>query len=105
METITEFSMMAVAIGRVQGGVQSLSRSLYPWLIPAEKSAEFFGFYIMPGKFAAVISPLLMGLTGMLTGQSPAFHSNHCLPIYRWKAHFSCLVNEKEETRLARQME
>jgi UMF1 family MFS transporter len=67
-----EFYMMAVAIGLVQGGIQSLSRSYYARLIPAEKSAEFFGFYNMLGKFAAVIGPLLVGWTAAVTGSSRA---------------------------------
>ena len=62
MRTRNEFIMMAILIGLVQGGVQSLSRSYFARLIPAEKSGEFFGFYNMMGKFAAVLGPLLMGL-------------------------------------------
>lgn len=62
MRTRNEFIAMAIMIGLVQGGVQSLSRSYFARLIPAEKSGEFFGFYNMMGKFAAVLGPLLMGL-------------------------------------------
>jgi UMF1 family MFS transporter len=61
-----EFFIMAGAIGLVQGGVQALSRSFYARIIPADKSAEYFGFYNMLGKFAAVIGPVLMGGTGLL---------------------------------------
>ena len=63
-----EFYALAIAIGLVQGGVQALSRSLYSRLIPAESAAEFFGFYNMIGKFAAVIGPVLMGLVSSVTG-------------------------------------
>jgi len=59
-----------VAIGLVQGGVQSLSRSYFGRLIPADRPAEFFGFYNMMGKFASVLGPLLMGFTALLTGSS-----------------------------------
>ncbi|MDX1443813.1 MAG: MFS transporter [Gammaproteobacteria bacterium] len=72
LDTVIEFYMMAVAIGLVQGGVQSLSRSYYARLIPADKSAEFFGFYGMLGKFATIIGPFLMGWVGVLTG-SPRY--------------------------------
>jgi UMF1 family MFS transporter len=61
-----EFFAMAVAIGLVQGGVQALSRSLYAHLIPREAAGEFFGFYNLLGKFAAVIGPLLMGWTAVV---------------------------------------
>lgn len=72
METVSEFYTLAVVVGLVQGGVQALSRSLYSRMIPADKSAEFFGFYNMLGKFAAVIGPMLVGWVGLMTG-SPRF--------------------------------
>jgi len=68
MDSTWEFYALAVTIGLVQGGVQALSRSFYARLIPPEKSAEFFGFYNMLGKFAAVIGPVLMGWVGVVTG-------------------------------------
>lgn len=68
MTHVREFYLLAVAIGLVQGGVQSLSRSLYARLIPVGKSAEFFGFYNMLGKFAAVLGPMLMGIVSLATG-------------------------------------
>jgi UMF1 family MFS transporter len=70
MQHVHEFYMLAVVIGLVQGGVQSLSRSLYARIIPSDKSGEFFGFYNMMGKFAAVIGPVLMGSVALLTDDS-----------------------------------
>jgi len=66
MQAKWEFYVMAVAIGLVQGGIQALSRSMYARMIPADKSAEFFGFYNMLGKFAVVIGPIMMGGVGLL---------------------------------------
>lgn len=68
METSLEFYGLAIIIGLVQGGVQALSRSLYARFIPAGKSAEFFGFYNMLGKFAAIIGPVLVGTVSVLSG-------------------------------------
>lgn len=68
MDREIEFYGLAVAVGLVQGGVQSLSRSFYAKLIPPENAARFFGFYDMLGKFAAVIGPALMGWVGLVTG-------------------------------------
>ncbi|MDX9823958.1 MAG: MFS transporter [Sphaerochaeta sp.] len=48
--------------------MQALSRSYYTRLIPKERSAEFFGFFNMLGKFAAIIGPLLMGIVTLVTG-------------------------------------
>jgi UMF1 family MFS transporter len=72
MDSTWEFYALAVTIGLVQGGVQALSRSFYARLIPPDKSAEFFGFYNMLGKFAAVIGPVLMGVVGVVTGNPRA---------------------------------
>ena len=55
------FYIIAGMIGCFQGGIQTLSRSLYARIIPENKSGQFFGFFNMWGKFAAVIGPLLMG--------------------------------------------
>ncbi len=58
-----EFFFMACIIGLVQGGVQALSRALYARIIPAEKSAEYFGFYNMMSRFATIKGPLLIAST------------------------------------------
>lgn len=68
MDSSLEFYGLAVTIGLVQGGIQALSRSLYARMIPSDKSAEFFGFYNMLGKFAAVIGPFLVGVVSIATG-------------------------------------
>jgi len=60
-----EFYILAVAIGLVQGGIQALSRSYYSRLIPHNHAAEFYGFYNMLGKFAAIVGPSLMGFAGL----------------------------------------
>lgn len=70
MTNVTEFYLMAAAIGCVQGAIQAMSRSYYGRLIPADRAGEFYGFYNMMGKFAAVLGPLLMGTTALLTGNS-----------------------------------
>lgn len=72
IETTTEFYALAVFIGLFQGGIQALSRSLYSTLIPQEQAGQFFGFYNMFGKFAAVIGPLLMGVTGLVLADTRA---------------------------------
>jgi len=61
-----EFYILAIAIGLVQGGIQALSRSYYSRLIPKNQAAEYYGFYNMLGKFAAIIGPALMGIVGLV---------------------------------------
>ncbi len=67
---VRHFYLLAITIGLVQGGIQSLSRSYYASLVPEGKQGEFFGFYNMMGKFAAVIGPTLVGVTALLTGDT-----------------------------------
>lgn len=68
IRTEQEFYYIAIMIGLVQGGVQSLSRALYTRLIPADRVAEFFGFYNIMGKSAVFLGPLLMGTVTVMTG-------------------------------------
>jgi UMF1 family MFS transporter len=68
LDSALEFYLMAATLGLVQGGVQSLSRSMYGRLVPEGKSAEYFGFYNMVGKFGTVLGPALMGGAAMLMG-------------------------------------
>jgi UMF1 family MFS transporter len=63
-----EFYALAVLVGLVQGGVQSLSRSVFARLIPTARAGEYFGFYNMLGKFAAVLGPVLVGVMATLSG-------------------------------------
>ena len=64
-----EFYILAVVIGLAQGGIQALSRSYYSRLIPKDKAAEFYGFYNMLGKFAAIIGPTLMAVVGLIASR------------------------------------
>jgi len=70
MDTAKEFYILAIIIGLVQGGIQSLSRSFYARLIPKAQAAEFFGFYNMLGKFAAVLGPLMIGVIAAVSDSS-----------------------------------
>ncbi|MBQ8604356.1 MAG: MFS transporter [Oscillospiraceae bacterium] len=57
-----QFWMLAVLIATSQGGIQSMSRSMYGKLIPDKsRSGEFFGFYDIFGKFSAIMGPTLFG--------------------------------------------
>lgn len=68
LQTERQFFIMASIVGLVQGGVQSLSRSYFSRLIPPQQSGEYFGFYNMLGKFAAVLGPLVMGSVAIMFG-------------------------------------
>jgi UMF1 family MFS transporter len=65
-----EFLAMAVVIGMVQGGAQALTRSLYASLIPAHKSAEFFGLFVFASKVAGFGGPVLFDVVQSVTGSN-----------------------------------
>jgi len=58
--------ILAISIALVQGGIQALSRSFYAKITPREKSAEYFGFYNMIGKFSVVLGPVLIGTVAIV---------------------------------------
>ena len=69
MTNETQFYILAVCIGLFQGGIQALSRSYFSRLIPEGENSQFYGFFNMLGKFAAIIGPLLLGVVTLITKQ------------------------------------
>ena len=67
MDSAIEFFIMASIIGLVQGGVQAISRSYFSSLIPANKAAEFFGFYNFIGKSSVFIGPFMVSGIALIT--------------------------------------
>ncbi len=70
MQTEVHFFLLASLVGLFQGGIQALSRSFYARLVPVSRAGEFFGFFNMLGKFAAVLGPFLMGAVTLFSGSS-----------------------------------
>lgn len=70
IETIMDFWILAMLVATSQGGIQALSRSYFGKLVPKQNANEFFGFYNIFGKFAAISGPLLVGVTSQITGNS-----------------------------------
>ena len=69
MRTEYHFYALAIAVGLVMGGIQSLSRSTYSKLMPVTKdTASFFSFYDITEKIAIVIGLSLFGYIEELTG-------------------------------------
>lgn len=65
----TEFYILAIVVGLVMGGIQSLSRSTYSKLIPQDipDSASFFSFYDVTEKIAIVGGMFSFGLVDDIT--------------------------------------
>lgn len=62
------FWIMAFMVGTVQGGIQAISRSYFGKLVPPSRATEYFGFYDIFGKFAAVLGPVFVAVFSSLTG-------------------------------------
>jgi MFS transporter, UMF1 family len=70
LKTTLDFWILAMLVASSQGGIQALSRSYFAKLVPKESSNEFFGFYSIFYKFAAILGPFLVGFTAQLTGNT-----------------------------------
>ncbi|MBG0764429.1 MAG: MFS transporter, partial [Tissierellales bacterium] len=70
INSISQVFVLGALIGSAQGGIQALSRSYYAKIIPKVNSNEFFGFYNIFGKFAAILGPFIMAFTTDVTGSA-----------------------------------
>ncbi len=68
MSSALHFFILAICVGMVQGGAQAISRSIFGSMVPDNKQAEFFGFYGISSKFAAVMGPFAFAFIGQVTG-------------------------------------
>ena len=66
---IYPFYVLAVVVGFVMGGIQSLSRSTYSKLMPATNdTTSYFSFFDVTEKIAIVIGMFAFGYITQLTG-------------------------------------
>jgi UMF1 family MFS transporter len=61
VQSKTQFFAIAVFAGSGLGAIQAASRAFMASLIPVGREGDFFGFYHLCGKSAAVLGPLLFG--------------------------------------------
>lgn len=66
--TRTWLWVAAIIIGIFIGPNQSASRSLMGRFVPANKQAEFFGFFAFSGKITAFLGPLVLGIATQAFG-------------------------------------
>jgi len=70
MDSAAEYFALGGIVGLVMGGSQALSRSLYARLIPADRSAEFFGYYSVVSRLSAIAGPLVFAAVAQATGSA-----------------------------------
>jgi UMF1 family MFS transporter len=84
------FYVLALTVGLVMGGIQSLSRSTYSKLMPETKdTASYFSYYDLTEKIAIVIG---MGSFGLITQQMGMKNSVISLAIF-FVLGFACLYS------------
>ena len=57
-------------MGLFQGGIQALSRSEFGKLIPKDHANEYYGFFDIFGKYAAILGTFLMSVFTQVTGNA-----------------------------------
>ena len=65
-----EFWILAFCVGLFQGGIQALSRSEFGKLIPKDHANEYYGFFDIFGKYAAIMGTFLMSVFTQITGNA-----------------------------------
>ncbi len=68
VQTQGQFYMLAVVAGTGLGAIQAASRTFMATLIPRGREGEFFGCYVLCGKTASILGPLLFGAVSHATG-------------------------------------
>ena len=68
LRSAPEFWFLAIMVGLFQGGIQALSRSQFGKLCPKEHANEYFGFFDIFGKYAAIMGTFIVGTMTALTG-------------------------------------
>lgn len=68
VETKEAFYVVGLVAGLAIGSSQAASRALIALMTPPGKSAEFFGFFALTEKFAAIMGPLVYGTISAWTG-------------------------------------
>jgi len=68
VQTRGQFYLLAVLAGTGLGAIQAASRTFMATLVPHGREGEFFGFYNLCGKSAAVLGPLVFGAVSAATG-------------------------------------
>lgn len=66
-------------LGLVLGSTQSLCRSMFVRLFPADRSGEYFGFHALAGRASSALGPLLFGAVAALAGSQRAAMSSLAL--------------------------
>lgn len=68
LHTLIDFGILAFGVGCFQGSIQSLSRSYFSKIIPAENSGEYFGIYDIFAKGASFLGSAVIAWVKLAGG-------------------------------------
>ncbi len=68
LKTLVHFAILAFGVGCFQGSIQSLSRSYYSKIIPAENAGEYFGIYDIFAKGASFLGSAVIAWVKLAGG-------------------------------------
>ncbi len=68
LHTLLDFGILAFGVGCFQGSIQSLSRSYFSKIIPAENSGEYFGIYDIFSKGASFLGSAVIAWVKLAGG-------------------------------------
>ena len=105
LKTATDFFVLCLAVGTVQGGAQALSRSLFATMIHGAKSSEFFAFFSVFEKFAGIFGPALFAGMTMATGSSRQRPSSRLIVFFVAGGALLAFVDVEAGRRAAREAE
>lgn len=71
---ITQFYVLAVAVGFFQGTIQALSRSYFGRMVPKDRTGEYFGILDIFGKGSTIIG------TGVIAVLSSLIDDSYIVP-------------------------
>ncbi len=93
------FYGLAVGVGLVMGGIQSLSRSTYSKLMPVtDDTASFFSFYDMTEKIAIVIGVFTFGFIDEMLGMK---HSVLSLIVFFILGFIALAITKSKQKKLS----
>lgn len=93
-QTRAGFYLMAALAALGMGSTQAVGRSFMAQVTPPARESEFFGFYVLSGKFASMFGPLIFGFVSERTG-SQRIAVLSLLPLFLIGLGLMAAVNER----------
>ena len=97
LKTLLHFGILAFGVGCFQGSIQSLSRSYYSKIIPAENSGEYFGIYDIFCKGASFLGSAVIAWVKLAGGTINVAVA--CLAVFFFFGFIFLKLADKQETK------